>query len=65
MDYSTMKLMEVADLPGLSDLPLRVRGKLAQALQAEARGNYERATALLEQAADIADELMIQAKGGP
>ena len=50
MDYATMKVSEVAALPGVSDLPLRVRGPFAQALIAEARGEHTNAANKLDQA---------------
>ena len=52
MDYATMKVSEVAALPGVSDLPLRVRGPFAQALIAEARGEHANAAAKLLQAVE-------------
>lgn len=50
MNYHEMHLVEVAGLPGVRDLPLTVRGKFAQALQAEVRGDHAVAAAKLNEA---------------
>jgi len=50
MDYASMTLAQVSKLDGVADLPLKVRGNFAQALQAEARGDHARANELLVKA---------------
>ena len=51
MDYGTMTMMEVSKLPGVADItPLMARGKFAQALIAEAKGDSARAAVLLDEA---------------
>lgn len=48
MDYAKMQLKDVAALPGVKDLPLLVRGRFAQALQAEAEERHDDAANLLD-----------------
>jgi hypothetical protein len=49
------KLVEVCKLPGIRDLPMRVRGYFAKALIAEAAGNHAEAATLLDKAIENED----------
>ncbi len=49
-----MTVIEISKLAGVSDLPLKVRGKFALALKAELEGNTEKAETYLREA--IANE---------
>ena len=56
MDYAAMKMIDVAGLPGVKDIkPILARGKFAQALMAESRGEHTEAENLLNEA--VAAEL--------
>lgn len=52
MDYATMSMKDVSMLDGVKDLPLLARGKFAQALIAEVKGDNDRAGVLLNEACD-------------
>lgn len=56
LDYSNMKMAEVARLVGVKDInPLAARGKFAQALISESNGDHARAGELLDEAVAKAD----------
>ena len=52
MDFSSMAVKDIAQLPGLSDLPMAVKGRFAQALKAESEGRHADAAGLLLKAID-------------
>ncbi len=55
MDYANMKLGEVSKLDGVEDIkPALARGKFAQALIAEAKGEHDKAEEKASEAADLA-----------
>ena len=58
MTYADMALKDIYGLPGVADLKGLAKGKFAQALQAEARGDYTRSAKLLEEA--IATRLQLR-----
>ena len=47
MDMSEMTAIQISKLPGVGDLPIKVRVKFAKALLEEARGNREEANRYL------------------
>ncbi len=51
-----MGIKEVASMPGGKDLPVKVRGPFAQALCAEARGDYSAAQERLDRAIEKEQE---------
>jgi len=57
-----MTLSEYAKLPGVVDLPMRVRAKFIAAIKAEDEGNHELAASKLEEAVTIEQELKLAAK---
>jgi hypothetical protein len=50
MNYHEMLVKDICALPGVSELPVHARGKLAQALRTEFRGDLAHASELLEAA---------------
>ena len=52
MGYKDMSLQEIVTLPGVKDLPLKVKGRFAQALKAEDSGRHADASKLLDQAVE-------------
>lgn len=50
MEISEMTALQVSRLPGVEDLPIKVRVKFAKALMAEAKGNTEEANQYLDEA---------------
>ena len=50
MDYGNMNLKEISVLEGVKDLPLKVRGRFAQAIKAEATGDSAKAYKALDEA---------------
>ena len=55
MDVS---LMAITKMPGVCDLPIRVRNKFAQAIRAEVQGDSAVAAAKLDEAIGIETELV-------
>ena len=52
MDYTSMTLLQIKNLPGVNDLPSKAGSYLAMALKAEANGEYKKADIRLNQAVD-------------
>jgi hypothetical protein len=52
MDYAEMAVKDIAKLDGVKDLTLKVRGKFAQALKAEAKGDQATAANKLNEAVE-------------
>lgn len=50
MEISEMHAVQVANLPGVKDLPIKARVKFAKALIAESKGNTAEAESLLGEA---------------
>ena len=48
-----MNAIQISKLPGVGDLPIKVRVKFAKALLEEANGNTEEANRYLEEAIDL------------
>ena len=53
MEMSGMNAVQISKLPGVADLPIKVRVKFAKALLEEANGNTEEANRYLEEAIDL------------
>lgn len=49
-DITGLNIVQIAKLPGVLDLPIKVRGPFAQALRAEAAGEKARAEEYLNKA---------------
>ena len=57
MDYADMQLKEISTLDGVKDLTLKVRGRFAQALKAEAKGEHDKAAKALDEAVEAESSL--------
>lgn len=56
-DLATMALTEISKLPGVGDLPLKVRSKFVSALKTEAKGDHATAAKRLSEAITAEREL--------
>lgn len=63
MDYTSMTLLQIKNLPGVNDLPSKAGSYLAMALKAEANGEYKKADIRLNQAVDADHAQLTSTRG--